>query len=43
MKTQPVYEGNQLDVDHIIFKKVFWTFKLSTSNFVRANKNYFCK
>jgi len=27
MKTQPVYEGNQLDVDHIIFKRVFWTFK----------------
>jgi len=27
MKTQPAYEGNQLDVDHIIFKRVFWTFK----------------
>jgi len=27
MKTQPAYEGNQLDEDHIIFKRVFWIFK----------------
>jgi len=27
MKTQPAYEGNQLDADHIIFKRVFWKFK----------------
>ncbi|XP_068498438.1 uncharacterized protein [Phaseolus vulgaris] len=27
IKIQHAYEGNQLDVDHIIFKRVFWTFK----------------
>jgi len=27
IKAQPAYEGNQLDADHIIFKRVFWTFK----------------
>jgi len=27
IKTQHVYEGNLLDADHIIFKKVFWAFK----------------
>jgi len=33
MKTQLTYEGNQLDVDHIIFKRVFWTFKLCIDSF----------
>ena len=33
MKTQSAYEGNQLNVDHIIFKRVFWTFKLCIDDF----------
>jgi len=33
IKTQPAYEGNQLDADHIIFKRVFWTFKPCIDDF----------
>ena len=27
IKIQPAYEENQFDTDHIIFKRIFWTFK----------------
>jgi len=33
IKTQPIYEGNQLDADHIIFNMVFWTFKSCINGF----------
>ena len=30
---QPAYEGNQLDANHVIFKRVFWTFKSCIDGF----------
>ncbi|KAK7341934.1 hypothetical protein VNO80_24875 [Phaseolus coccineus] len=37
INAQPANEGNQLDADHIIFKRVFWTFKPCIDGFKFCN------